>query len=65
MTDAEKIDRAIASIKGANRQVAFQERPKEVERDPPASQRKIEREGRSDWSGGSAGGGVWGGRSRS
>jgi hypothetical protein len=36
----------------------------EKERAPDYFQRTQEREGRSEWSGGSAGGGSWGGRSR-
>ena len=36
----------------------------EVERHPTYFQRSQEREGRSEWSGGSMGGGTWGGRSR-
>ena len=36
----------------------------EIERDPTWYQRKQEREGRSEWSGGSMGGGIWSGRSR-
>jgi hypothetical protein len=37
----------------------------EIERNPSSYQRQVEREGRSTWSGGSFGGGTWGGRSRS
>jgi hypothetical protein len=37
----------------------------EIERNPGSYQRQVEREGRSNWSGGSFGGGTWGGRSRS
>ena len=36
----------------------------EVERHPGYFQRKQEREGNSEWSGASAGGGTWAGRSR-
>lgn len=36
----------------------------EIERNPPSFQRQQEREGRSEWSGGSMGGGTWAGRSR-
>jgi hypothetical protein len=36
----------------------------ERERAPDYSQRRSEREGRSEWSGGSFGGGIWNGRSR-
>lgn len=36
----------------------------EKERAPDTTQRTAEREGRSEWSGGSFGGGTWGGRSR-
>ena len=36
----------------------------EIERDPTWYQRKQEREGRSEWSGASMGGGIWSGRSR-
>jgi hypothetical protein len=35
------------------------------ERVPDFTQRTSEREGRSEWSGGSMGGGTWAGRSRS
>lgn len=34
------------------------------ERVPDYTQRQQEREGRSEWSGGSAGGGTWAGRTR-
>jgi len=34
------------------------------ERNPDYHQRRSEREGRSEWSGGWAGGGTWAGRSR-
>jgi hypothetical protein len=37
----------------------------EIERQPDSHQRQVEREGRSNWSGGGMGGGTWGGRSRS
>lgn len=37
----------------------------EIERNSDSYQRKSEREGRSNWSGGNFGGGTWGGRSRS
>lgn len=44
---------------------AQQLRPQsERERAPDAFQRAQEREGRSEWSGGSMGGGTWAGRSR-
>ncbi len=36
----------------------------EKERAPDYFQRQQEREGRSEWSGGSMGGGTWAGRSR-
>jgi len=36
----------------------------EIEANPTSFQRSQEREGRSEWSGGSMGGGVWAGRSR-
>jgi len=36
----------------------------EVERNPSYFQRSQEREGRSEWSGASGGGGTWAGRSR-
>lgn len=36
----------------------------EREAAPDYHQRKSEREGRSEWSGGWAGGGIWNGRSR-
>jgi hypothetical protein len=36
----------------------------EKERAPDYTQRRAEREGRSEWSGGSFGGGTWAGRSR-
>jgi hypothetical protein len=36
----------------------------EKERSPDYFQRQQEREGRSEWSGGSMGGGTWAGRSR-
>jgi hypothetical protein len=51
----------------AKREQAPQEqlRPQaEKERAPSAFQRSQEKEGRSEWSGGSMGGGTWAGRSR-
>ena len=36
----------------------------EIERNPTYFQKQQEREGRSEWSGGSMGGGTWAGRSR-
>ena len=36
----------------------------EIERNPSYFQRSQEREGRSEWSGASGGGGTWAGRSR-
>ena len=36
----------------------------EIERHPDTHQRQAERSGSSNWSGGSMGGGTWGGRSR-
>jgi hypothetical protein len=60
MTDAEKIERAINQIQRAeNTEVARQQNPAQHERNPPQYQKQQEREGRSEWSGGS-----WGGRSR-
>lgn len=42
-----------------------QPRPQaEIERSPTSFQKQQEREGRSEWSGGSMGGGTWAGRSR-
>ena len=60
MNNAERIDRAINQIKQAeNSEVARQQNPEQHERNPPPYQRQVERESRSEWSGGS-----WGGRSR-
>lgn len=39
--------------------------PREINPRPDYHQRQVEREGRSPFSGGSFGGGTWGGRSRS
>ena len=42
-----------------------QTRPRaEIERQPTFFQKTQERDGRSEWSGGSGGGGTWAGRSR-
>ena len=38
--------------------------PGDKERSPDYFQRTQEREGRSEWSGGNMGGGIWAGRSR-
>ena len=38
--------------------------PVEKEQSPTYYQRTLEREGRSEWSGGNMGGGSWAGRSR-
>jgi hypothetical protein len=54
-----------------NNEVARQMNPErearpqaDKEQNPDYHQRKSEREGRSEWSGGNMGGGTWGGRSR-
>jgi len=60
MTNAEKIERAINVIlRVENTEVARQQEPQQYERNPSYFQRQQEREGKSEWSGGS-----WGGRSR-
>lgn len=60
MTNREKIEKALAE----NTEVARQQAPDKAARTPPPEQqRTTEREGRSEWSGRSAGGGTWGGRS--
>lgn len=60
MTDVEKIERALNTIQRAeNVEVARQQNPSQLERAPSSFQKTQEREGRSEWSGGS-----WGGRSR-
>jgi hypothetical protein len=66
MTDKEKIDRALTIIRAQadSREVARQHGQVEHERNPSYHQKQVEREGRSEWSGGSMGGGTWGGRSR-
>ena len=67
MTDVERIERAKAAIFGKqaeNSQVARQNSAIEYERNPSTHQKRAEREGRSEWSGGNMGGGTWGGRSR-
>ena len=65
MTAAEKIDRAVEMLRQAGHtEVARQLDPVRHERDPPPYQRKQEREGRSEWTGGYAGGRTWPGRER-
>lgn len=65
MTDAEKIDNKLAALRQAGQsEVARRMDPVGHERNPPSFQRQQEREGRSEWSGGSMGGGTWAGRSR-
>jgi len=65
MTDAEKIDKAVRDLRLAGQtEPARQIDPVAHERNPPSFQRAAERDGRSEWSGGSMGGGTWGGRSR-
>ena len=50
---------------GRQQEPRQQVRPQaEIERNPTYFQRQQEREGRSEWSGGSMGGGTWAGRSR-
>jgi hypothetical protein len=66
MAEDAKIDLSRYTGAGQNDEAARQ-RPREqseVERNPDYQQRKSEREGRSEWSGGNMGGGVWAGRSR-
>jgi len=75
MTEDTKIDiakyllgsRAAAESQEVSRQIHPERgtRPQsEKERAPDYFQRQQERDGRSEWSGGSMGGGVWAGRSR-
>jgi len=66
MTDKEKIDRALTIIKAQaeSREVVRQNSAIDYDRNPSYHQKQAEREGRSEWSGGSMGGGTWGGRSR-
>jgi hypothetical protein len=61
MTDAEKIDWALKRMRvPENAEIARQQDAPKAERTPPPRYRQeLEREGRSEWSGGS-----WGGRSR-
>lgn len=50
---------------GRQQEPRQQVRPQaEIERNPTYFQKQQEREGRSEWSGGSMGGGTWAGRSR-
>jgi len=71
MASGDKMDRALAALRaqseGVSRQVLPEReaRPRlEKERQPDYHARRVEHEGRSNWSGGSMGGGTWGGRSR-
>jgi len=52
-----EVSRQMAPERGARPQ-------QEKERMPDYFQRQTERDGNSDWSGGSGGGGTWAGRSR-
>jgi hypothetical protein len=62
MTDAEKIDRALAALRAERADNHVRPQP-EIERNPPAFQKRQERErDGGDWSGSSGGGGVWAGR---
>lgn len=79
MPDDEKIDfskylaglRAKAGGRASNEEESRRAQPSrgerphsERERFPDYHQRRSEREGHSNWSGGNMGGGTWGGRSR-
>jgi len=66
MTDKERIERALGIIQAQAeaRETVRQNSSIQYERHPTAFVRQVEREGRSEWSGGSMGGGTWGGRSR-
>ena len=77
MASGDKMDQALAGLRAQTGGRAETEevskimsprrelRPRqEIERHPDSHQRQVEREGRSNWSGGSMGGGTWGGRSR-
>jgi hypothetical protein len=68
MTDDVKIDFSRFTGRAADtEEAARQPKPRpqsEIERNPEAFQKRQEREGRSEWSGGSMGGGTWAGRSR-
>lgn len=69
--DQVKIDFSQYTGSHENSEVARQLNPpqqirpqSEIERAPTYFQRSQERDGRSEWSGGSMGGGTWAGRSR-
>jgi hypothetical protein len=66
MTDKERIDYAMKIIRAEaeTRDVLRQNSSIQYERNPSYSQKKAEMEGRSEWSGGSMGGGTFAGRSR-
>jgi hypothetical protein len=65
MTDAEKIDRAMAVLRAENSEVARQRNPQAVEQRPTYYEKTKDRErGDSSWAGSSMGGGTWAGRSR-
>lgn len=71
MAVGDKMDRALAELRAETEGVSRQLRPEretrprvEIESRVDSFTRRIEHEGRSNWSGGSMGGGTWGGRSR-
>jgi hypothetical protein len=72
MATGDKMDRALAALRaeteGVSRHVhADRETRPQLQKEKQADYhvRRVEHEGRSNWSGGSMGGGTWGGRSRS
>jgi hypothetical protein len=71
MAVGDKMDRALAELRAEAENVSRHMRPEretrprvEIERQVDNFTRRVEHDGRSNWSGGSMGGGTWGGRSR-
>lgn len=71
MAAGDKMDRALAELRAETEGVSRHLRPEretrpriEIESRVDNFTRRVEHDGRSNWSGGSMGGGTWGGRSR-
>jgi hypothetical protein len=61
--DFSRFTRTAENTEVSRQSIEPQLRPRiEIERNPTYHQARTEREGRSEWSGGSMGGGVWAGR---
>ncbi len=64
MSDFKEYMAGLRARAEAERQAQQQKRPQPARENPDYFRRTKEREGNSEWSGGSMGGGTWAGRSK-